>query len=43
MTLSGSVRECDAVKKAVVIDVVGKNGWGNHVTGSVRVILPSGA
>ncbi len=43
MTLSGSVRECDAVEKAVVVDVVGKNGWGNHVTGSVRVVLPSGA
>ena len=43
MTLTGSVRECDAVEQAVVVDVVGKNGWGNHVTGSVRVILPAGA
>jgi acyl dehydratase len=43
MTLTGSVRECDAVEKAVVVDLVGKNGWGNHVTGSVRVILPAGA
>jgi len=43
MTLTGSVRECDAAEKAVVVDVVGKNGWGNHVTGSVRVILPAGA
>jgi hypothetical protein len=43
MTLSGSVRECDAAEHAVVVDVVGKNGWGNHVTGSVRLILPAGA
>lgn len=43
MTLTGTVRECDAAEKAVLVDVVGKNGWGNHVTGSVRVILPAGA
>lgn len=43
MTLSGSVRACDAPQKAVVVEVVGKNGWGNHVTGSVRVVLPAGA
>lgn len=43
MTLSGAVRECDPQERAVVVDVIGKNGWGNHVTGSVRVILPAGA
>lgn len=43
MTLTGTVRECDAAERAVLVDVVGKNGWGSHVTGSVRVILPAGA
>jgi len=38
MTLSGSVtsKEGDVVEVAVA----GKNAWGNHVTGTVRVALP---
>ena len=38
MTLSGTVsaKEGDEVK----IEVKGKNAWGNHVTGTVRVALP---
>ena len=38
MTFSGSVaaKEGDEVR----VDVVGKNGWGSHVTASVRVALP---
>ena len=38
MTFTGSVaaKEGDEVR----VDVVGKNGWGNHVTASVRVALP---
>ena len=38
MTLTGSVtsKEDDAVEVAVA----GKNAWGNHVTGTVRVVLP---
>ena len=38
MTLTGSVtsKEGDVVE----VEVVGKNAWGNHVTGTVRVALP---
>jgi len=41
MTLSGSVAEKDDTAGSVVVDVTGKNAWGNHVTGTVRVLLPS--
>ena len=38
MTLTGSVtsKEGDVVE----VEVAGKNAWGNHVTGTVRVELP---
>ena len=38
MTLAGSVtsKEGDVVE----VEVAGKNSWGNHVTGAVRVALP---
>ena len=38
MTLSGTVtsKEGDVVE----VEVAGKNSWGNHVTGTVRVALP---
>ena len=38
MTLTGSVtsKEGDLVE----VEVAGKNAWGNHVTGKVRVALP---
>lgn len=38
LTFSGSVTsiEGDELK----VEVVGKNSWGNHVTGTVRVVLP---
>jgi len=38
MTLTGSVtaKEGDVVE----LEVAGKNAWGNHVTGTVRVALP---
>jgi len=38
MTLTGSVtsKEGDVVE----VEVAGKNSWGNHVTGKVRVALP---
>lgn len=39
MKMSGSVTEkCDA--GVVVVDVTGKNAWGNHVTATVKVALP---
>jgi acyl dehydratase len=38
MTLTGSVtsKEGDVVE----VEVAGKNAWGNHVTGTVRVAFP---
>ncbi len=38
LQLSGTVRSVEA--EEVVVEVAGKNSWGDHVTGSVRVILP---
>lgn len=43
MTLTGSVTARDPETFAVDVEVTGKNGWGSHVTGSVRVVLPAGA
>jgi len=42
MTLSGKITEKDDGDGIVAIAVVGKNAWGNHVTGTVRVALPRG-
>ncbi len=43
MTLGGSVCEKDDGSATVLVEVTGKNAWGNHVTGTVRVALPTGA
>jgi acyl dehydratase len=43
MKMSGTVRETDAAAGTAVIEVVGKNAWGNHVEGTVTVALPSDA
>ncbi len=43
MKLSGSVTSVDADAGEVTVEIAGKNAWGNHVTGSVRVALPAGA
>jgi acyl dehydratase len=43
MKMSGTVRETDAAGCTAVIEVVGKNAWGNHVEGTVTVALPSDA
>ncbi len=51
MTLTGSVQELDGApddaggdgKGAVVVSVRGANGLGDHVTGTVRVLLPLSA
>lgn len=40
MTLTGKVAAKDEASATVDVEVVGKNGLGNHVTGSVRVVLP---
>jgi len=43
MKLVGSVKSRDAATGEVTVEVAGKNGWGNHVTGTVRLALPKGA
>ncbi len=42
MKMRGKVLE-KADDGTVVVEVVGKNSWGNHVEGTVRVTLPTGA
>jgi len=43
MKMVGSVKSKDDAKAEVVVEIAGKNGWGNHVTGTVRVALPRSA
>ena len=43
MTFSGTVASKDDESGVLAIEVAGKNAWGNHVTGTVRVTLPRGA
>ncbi len=40
MKLSGKVVSKDEAKSAVAVEVAGANAWGDHVTGTVTVILP---
>jgi len=43
MKLSGEVVSVDADEGLVEVAVTGKNAWGNHVTGTVKVALPGRA
>ena len=43
MRMTGSVKAKDEKAGVVEVEVTGKNSWGNHVTGTVRVALPAGA
>ena len=43
MTMTGAVKAKDDGAGTVEIEVAGKNAWGNHVTGTVTVALPTGA
>lgn len=43
MKMSGRVVSVDADAGLVEVQVVGKNAWGNHVEGKVRLALPKGA
>ncbi len=40
MVMTGAVTEKDDAASAVVVEVAGKNAWGNHVTGTIKVALP---
>jgi acyl dehydratase len=40
MKMAGSVKSVDAARGEIVVELAGRNGWGNHVNGTVRVALP---
>ena len=40
MKMVGSVKEKRDAAGEVVVEIAGKNNWGNHVTGTVRLALP---
>ena len=40
MKMAGSVKSRDEASGEVTVEIAGKNGWGNHVTGTVRLALP---
>lgn len=42
MKMKGTIKSKDDAAGTVEVDVVGANGWGNHVTGTVKVALPTG-
>ena len=43
MRMTGTVRSKDEGDATVEVEIVGKNSWGDHVTGTVGVALPTGA
>jgi acyl dehydratase len=43
MKMRGTVTVKDEREATIKIDVVGTNTWGDHVTGTVTVALPTGA
>ncbi len=43
MKMMGTVKAVDQSSGVVEVEVTGKNAWGNHVTGAVKVALPRGA
>ena len=43
MALSGEVTGKDDETGSVTVAITGKNAWGNHVTGTVDLLLPKGA
>ena len=42
MKMKGTIKSKDDSEGTVEVDVVGANGWGHHVTGTVKVALPTG-
>jgi 3-oxo-4,17-pregnadiene-20-carboxyl-CoA hydratase beta subunit len=43
MKFVGSVKSKNDAAGEVTVEIAGKNGWGNHVTGTVRLSLPRNA
>ena len=42
MKFTGTVSSRDESTATVTVEIVGRNAWGDHVTGSVRLDLPRG-
>jgi acyl dehydratase len=40
MKMTGQVTEKVDAEKLVIVEIAGKNTWGNHVTATVKVALP---
>lgn len=40
MVFTGEVTECDEATRSVLLSFKGKNSMGNHVAGTVAVVLP---
>lgn len=40
MKMTGAITEKNDQDSEVTVEITGKNTWGNHVTGTVRVALP---
>ena len=43
MKMTGEVQAVDASTGEIEVKVDGNNSWGSHVTGTVSVLLPTGA
>ena len=43
MRLAGTVKATDERAGIVEVEIAGKNSWGDHVTGTVKIALPRGA
>ena len=43
MTFSGTVKAKHERERVVELEIAGKNAWGNHVTGTVSLVLPARA
>ena len=43
MKLTGTVKKKDAGSGEIEIEVAGRNSWGDHVTGTVALMLPRSA
>ncbi len=43
MRMTGTVKAKDQSSGLVEVEITGKNSWGNHVTGTVKLALPTGA
>ena len=43
MKLTGRVVEKDKGSGEIALEIAGKNAWGNHATGTIRLALPRGS